>query len=269
MMRVWVVNMIYVYTLCENAPMGEMGDRLSEARAKLFKSARQAALKFNWPVSTYAAHENGQNEFGPEEAKKYAKAFKTSASWLLTAEMGNIPPAKRNKIAANEQSGTQPEHDEMVNTVPEIELRAGASYAGGFNQEENTIDEHGNSVSRDAVRAIWGIPKPFLRDELRIQAGRAHILPVRGDSMNDALFDGDRAIINLDDTDVSQGGIFALLDDNSSVIIKQVELIRNRGSNSRRILCTSRNPVYAPFELELDDAQVRIIGRVASKITRL
>ncbi len=41
--------------------------------------------------------------------------------------------------------------------------------------------------------------------------------------MKDALFDGDRAIINLDDTDVSQGGIFALLDDNSSLIIKQVE----------------------------------------------
>lgn len=151
--------------------------------------------------------------------------------------------------------------------VPEIDVRAGASYAGGFNQEENTIDESGNSISADVARAFWGIPVSFLRDELRARPGKVHILPVRGDSMNDALFDGDRAIINLDDTDVSQGGIFALLDDNSSVIIKQVELIRAR-EGPKRIKCTSRNPSYEPFELELDDT-VKIIGRVASKITRL
>lgn len=269
MRRVWVVNMIYVYTLCENSSMADMGDRLKEARLRTGKSARQAAMQHNWPPSTYAAHENGQNDFGLEDAKKYAKAFKTTAAWLLTGETGNIPHQRRNKFQQSEQSGTQPELDEMVNSVPEIDLRAGASYAGGFNQEENTIDEQGNSVSRDAIRTNWGIPKPFLRDELHIRTGRAHILSVRGDSMNDALYDGDRAIINLDDTDVSQGGIFALLDDNSSVIIKQVELVRQSGSNTRRIRCTSRNPVYSPFELELDEERVKIIGRVASKITRL
>lgn len=247
--------------------MGDMGDRLSEARARMFKSARQAALKFGWPVSTYSAHENGQNDFGPEDAKKYAKALKTTASWLLTGEPGIIPPQKRNLKSS--QTGTHAEVEDFVNRVPEIEVNAGAGYAGGFSQEENTIDEHGNSISKDVVRATWGIPQPFLRDELHIRAGRAHILSIRGDSMNDALFDGDRAIINLDDTDVSQGGIFALLDDNSSVIIKQVELIRVPGSNARRIKCSSRNPVYAPFELELDGERVKIIGRVASKITRL
>lgn len=84
--------------------------------------------------------------------------------------------------------------------------------------------------------------------------------------MKDALFDGDRAIINLDDTDVSQGGIFALLDDSASLIIKQVEIVH--GSKARKIRCTSRNPVYAPFELELAEP-VRIVGRVAGKITRL
>jgi phage repressor protein C with HTH and peptisase S24 domain len=65
-----------------------MGERLREARrAAGFTSARSAAIKHGWGVSTYAAHENGQNEFDAETAEKYARAFKkTSAAWLLTGE---------------------------------------------------------------------------------------------------------------------------------------------------------------------------------------
>lgn len=151
--------------------------------------------------------------------------------------------------------------------IPEIDLRAGASYAGGFAQEEVTF-ENGHVVSRDAVRAQWGIPLIFLRDELHVHPGRVHILPIRGDSMADALFDGDRAGVDLDDVDISQGGIFAILDDNGSVIVKQVELLRDNKGNIRKILCKSRNPHYQPFELILEDP-VRILGRVAFRITRL
>jgi len=251
--------------------MDESNTRLREARkAAGFKSARAAALRYNWTPSTYASHENGQTPVPRDAAKAYAKAFKVSLAWLLDLEGAvNQPQQKRNPGVQSGTlqlgSGRDFELDAPA-SVPEISITAGASYAGGFGQEENTIDQDGNSVSQDAIRATWGIPTPFLRDELHIRPDRAHILSVRGDSMNDALFDGDRAIINLDDRDVSQGGIFALLDDNASLIIKQVELVR--GSKSRRIRCTSRNPIYAPFELELTDP-VAIIGRVASKITRL
>lgn len=225
-------------------------------------------MRFNWTPSTYASHENGQSSVPKKAAERYAKAFKVSAGWILTGE-GNInQQPKDSRTAARLDVKSLGDLTTPMDTlnVPEIDVGAGASYAGGFNQEETTIDEFGNSISTDAIKANWGIPAPFLRDELHIQPGRAHILPVRGDSMNDALFDGDRAIINLDDTDLSQGGIFALLDDQASVIIKQIELVRGKGP--KRIKCTSRNPVYAPFELVLDDT-VKIIGRVASKITRV
>lgn len=46
----------------------------------------KAAKDHNWPTSTYAAHENGQNGFPPETAEVYAHAFKVSAGWLLTGE---------------------------------------------------------------------------------------------------------------------------------------------------------------------------------------
>ncbi len=64
-----------------------MQDRLRSARAKAgFSSARKAALRFGWSVSTYSAHENGQNRFDPESAKVYGRAFGVSAAWLLTGE---------------------------------------------------------------------------------------------------------------------------------------------------------------------------------------
>ena len=56
--------------------METMGDRLRWARQKAgFPSARQAAIKFGWTGSTYAAHENGQNEFDERTAKLYGKVF--------------------------------------------------------------------------------------------------------------------------------------------------------------------------------------------------
>jgi phage repressor protein C with HTH and peptisase S24 domain len=266
------VNRISVLSPWQPDGMDDTNKRLRQARQKAgHKSARAAALRYNWVPSTYASHENGQTPLPKEAALVYAKAFKVPPSWLLGIEGSINQPQKKdqekNNLSAN-RLGDVPlfELDEPA-TVPEIDVTAGAAYAGRFSEEENTIDNNGNSVSRDVVRANWGIPQPFLTTELRIRPGRAHILSVRGDSMTDALYDGDRAIINLDDRDVSQGGIFALLDDNASVIIKQVELVR--GSKSpRRIRCTSRNPIYTPFELDLDDP-VTIIGRVASKITRL
>ncbi|MDA9521666.1 hypothetical protein XI06_15280 [Bradyrhizobium sp. CCBAU 11434] len=76
--------------------MDTMGERLRAARKKAgFSSAMAAAKKFGWPASTYAAHENGQNEFSVDVAEKYARAFKVTASWLLTEEGSQ---ARRNVV---------------------------------------------------------------------------------------------------------------------------------------------------------------------------
>lgn len=253
--------------------MDESNNRLREARKGAgFKSARAAAIRFGWTPSTYASHENGQTPVPKDAAKTYAKAFKVDQAWLMNLAPIKEGSKKRGQLSENDfiESGLGSDHvlglDETAAIVPEIDLRAGAGYAGGFAQEENTTNAAGITTSKDVVRMNWGIPIPFLRDELHLNPKQVHILPVRGDSMQEALFDGDRAIADLDDTDISQGGIFALLDDNASLIIKQVEVVR--GSKGKRILCTSRNPSYAPFELELSDT-VRIIGRIAGRITRL
>ena len=64
--------------------MQDKAQRLREARELAgYESARQAANANGWGVSTYTAHENGQNGFSAAKAAEYAKAFKTSAEWLM------------------------------------------------------------------------------------------------------------------------------------------------------------------------------------------
>jgi hypothetical protein len=64
------------------------GERLRAARRKKFKSGRAAAFALHIPISTYGAHERaelpGGRDFGPDEAKRYARRFGVSPEWLLT-----------------------------------------------------------------------------------------------------------------------------------------------------------------------------------------
>lgn len=59
-------------------------ERLKEARiAAGIRSAAEAARQFGWTQPTYAAHENGTRGIKPEEAEKYAAAFRVDACWML------------------------------------------------------------------------------------------------------------------------------------------------------------------------------------------
>jgi hypothetical protein len=64
------------------------GERLRIAREKKFKSARLAGKAMGIPVSTYGAHERaespGGRDYGPDEAKRYARRFGVTPEWLLT-----------------------------------------------------------------------------------------------------------------------------------------------------------------------------------------
>ena len=60
------------------------GDRLRAARLNAgYKSVAKAAGALGMSESSYRAHENGQNQFTPAQAQKYAEAFGADAAWLL------------------------------------------------------------------------------------------------------------------------------------------------------------------------------------------
>jgi phage repressor protein C with HTH and peptisase S24 domain len=90
------------------------------------------------------------------------------------------------------------------------------------------------------------------------------VVRMRGDSMEDTLRSGDFAVVDTAQTDVSQGGIFLVLDlEFRGWRIAQVE----PSHSTDRIKCTPRNPRYKPSELMLG-TEARIVGRVAHRFTR-
>lgn len=69
--------------------METQADRLRTARERAgYPTPTEAANAFGWNPVTYRAHENGQNGLRPDPARRYAKAFRVSAAWLLTGESG-------------------------------------------------------------------------------------------------------------------------------------------------------------------------------------
>ncbi|QFS98859.1 Helix-turn-helix domain protein [Labrenzia sp. THAF191b] len=62
-------------------------ERLKAARKKAgYRSASAAAKDMGIAVSTYIAHENGQNPLSLQSATIYSMQFSVSPAWLLTGE---------------------------------------------------------------------------------------------------------------------------------------------------------------------------------------
>jgi phage repressor protein C with HTH and peptisase S24 domain len=118
-------------------------------------------------------------------------------------------------------------------------------------------------IEREAIKMIKEQPPVLIAADFEFEG--MPVVRMRGDSMEDTLRSGDFAVIDTAQTDVSMGGIFALLDERAKLIIMQVTPVH--GSRGQRILCTYANARYPPFELEMAGL-VKIIGRVAHKVTR-
>lgn len=193
-----------------------------------------------------------------------ANAFGVLPEAIITD--GDGGPDEMDPAGKPISSAAQPEPPSPPSGIPEFEVFAGASYAGGIDDE--AWNESGASGHRPI--ATWGFPASFVEAELGLRIGHADIIKIRGDSMDDGsargLASGDRVLIDRRDTDPRQGGIFAVWD-GEGVVVKQVEIVR--GTQPPQIVCKSLNPGFDPFTLTLDEGQAHIIGRVAGKITRM
>ena len=89
------------------------------------------------------------------------------------------------------------------------------------------------------MRGVWDMPTDYVRHELRVVPSRVQIIEVRGDSMEPTLASRDRVMIDLDDTDPGQGGVFAVWD-GETVLVKRVEKIH--ASEPPTVRVKSDNP---------------------------
>jgi transcriptional regulator with XRE-family HTH domain len=78
------VNPHWISQSAMTVGMEEPFERLKRARLQAgYVTAADAARAFGWSIPGYSHHENGTRAIRPEVAAKYARAFRTSASWLL------------------------------------------------------------------------------------------------------------------------------------------------------------------------------------------
>jgi phage repressor protein C with HTH and peptisase S24 domain len=262
------VNRTAVYFLCDGLVMSEAGERLKRARESAgFKSARSAALRFGWTPSTYASHENGQSQPPPKTIPIYAKAFKVTPEFILfgsetkddDSPLEHGEPSPITSIDGDRLSW----HGDIPGSVPEIDVYGGMG-AGGIAQQ-GFVSQNGNVYAADAVRAEWLFPAQFLEGDLRAKRSRAHVIEVRGDSMEPTLLSGDRVIIDTSHNRPSPDGVYAIEGPLGDVVVKRLQVIRNSDPLSVRII--SDNPKLPEETIEIEG--LRVIGRVAGRITRM
>ena len=131
------------------------------------------------------------------------------------------------------------------NAVPVIEYDVRVSAGGGFH------------ISDETKKDVWIFSRQYLADELRLPVAGLVVLEVIGDSMEPTLHSGDRVLVNMNDTRVSQPGIFVLWDGDGTVV-KRLELIPS--TKPPKLKRISDNPLHSTYEVLLE--HTKVIGRV-------
>lgn len=83
-------------------PKLEPHERLAIARRKAgYGTATDAARAFGWNENTYRSHENGERGLKRSVAERYARAFRTSAAYILFAEDSEDVEENNDPLALN------------------------------------------------------------------------------------------------------------------------------------------------------------------------
>ncbi len=257
-----------------------MGERLRAAReAASYPSATKAAEALGVSLSTYRAHENGQNEFSAEIANRYAKKFGTTAGYLLTGEGSNkiartaarivtsFDPDELDNEGFAEDGGENSysrEHwqPQIAGATPEVDVKLGAG--SGVVGEVINLPVGSGNVAGHKIVAEWLIPTGYLRNEAKASPNHTIIMEVIGDSMQPTYMPGDRVIVDLSQNQMTTDTVYAISDGYSEPQIKRLQRVPFSQPGEVKII--SDNPALETFTVEL--ARLTIIGRICGHIAR-
>jgi hypothetical protein len=197
----------------------------------------------------------------------YAKAFKVAPEHILFGSDSRDdllgPEYETPSPVLMIEGATVEWHGDVPGSVPEIDVYGGMGAGGIATQGYAFVD--GNHYPADSVRAEWLFPAQFLEGDLRAKRNRAHVIEVRGDSMEPTLLSGDRVIVDTSHNRPSPDGIYAIEGPLGDVVVKRLQVIRASDPLAVRII--SDNPRQAEEVIEIEC--LRVIGRVAGRITRM
>lgn len=246
--------------------MSELGDRLKKARESAgYPSARAAAVKKGWKISTYSAHENGQNDYGPDDAQRYGRAFKVAAGYLLTGE-GAPPRGELSRVAPGQEfapdaDGGESPITELDRPFPDALPQMVGRIGGGSTGAVITIDV-GDMQSREEVGEWWRIPPGVLRGLARADVARTVGFAMDGDSMEPTIQRTDIVFIDTGRQRMEPDGIWAL-DYGLGRTLKRVSVERAEGQT--RYVLKSDNKAYP--DQAFDPEEVTIFGRYVGRFS--
>ena len=115
---------------------------------------------------------------------------------------------------------------------------------------------------REPVRYVYYLRSWF--EDNQINPRRAVRVRIKGDSMKPFLWEGDSALLDLDEVHVVDGGVYAFGID-EDLFIKRLSIVPGMG-----LKVMSDNPAYEPLVLEAEkfSERLRIFGRVRDKSGR-
>lgn len=98
---------MYQYPLYSSGMNDSISERLRRARKKSgYETASDAARAFGWEIPAYNHHENGTRAFPVDAARRYARAFKVSPSWLLALDNVETAGAESDRDKIIEVTGS-------------------------------------------------------------------------------------------------------------------------------------------------------------------
>ena len=115
---------------------------------------------------------------------------------------------------------------------------------------------HGHNVDEEKPLFCMAFRRYWIENYVTRQTDKLSVIAVKGDSMEGILNHGDNILINHAETE-PRDGLYVLRIGND-LFVKRVQRMPGK------LLVTSANPHYAPFEIDLShtDDDIAIVGRV-------
>lgn len=237
----------------------EYGTRLKTARNRLKLTQKQLEKMTGIPQSTISTAE--KHGHGSTETTVYAMALKVDPHWLATGE-GEMELTGATGVQARwVEENSQPvlaigDEESLPGYYIQVKESAVRFSAGPGRALQFEEDQESFPVS---YRRDWFIKEGMNPDKTKR-------FKVHGDSMESLLHDGDSVLVNLVETDVVNGKVYAIRY-GDELRIKRLYRRLDGG-----LILHSDNPKHLPRDEEIAPSQVdeyiTIIGRVRDKSGR-
>lgn len=148
------------------------------------------------------------------------------------------------------------------NEIPEILLTGGLG-GGGLSTYENNA-ENGTSFSKEVIKDYWRLPT-WIITKLNVNSNQIAAFPVRGDSMEPTIENGDVIFIDTRHKVPSPPGIYAIADEFGGIVVKRIEVISKPSDEFVMVRISSDNIKHKDRELTL--SEIQIVGRYVGRFT--